>query len=107
MSIAPGDKRPVMVWIHGGSYVFGAGDAAIYDARALVEEQGVIVVSVTYRLGLLGFLGGSGGRAANVGLLDIIEALRWVKANIAAFGGDTDNITLFGQSAGGDAPSLT
>jgi para-nitrobenzyl esterase len=101
--IAPGDKRPVMVWIHGGSYVFGAGDAAIYDARALVEEQGVIVVSVTYRLGLLGFLGGSGGRAANVGLLDIIESLRWVKANIAAFGGDTDNITLFGQSAGGDA----
>ncbi|HEY5759164.1 MAG TPA: carboxylesterase family protein [Steroidobacter sp.] len=101
--IAPGDKRPVMVWIHGGSYVFGAGDAAIYDARALVEEQGVIVVSVTYRLGLLGFLGGSGGRAANVGLLDIIEALRWVKANIAAFGGDTDNVTVFGQSAGGDA----
>lgn len=101
--ITAGDKRPVMVWIHGGSYVFGAGDAAIYDARALVEEQGVIVVSVTYRLGLLGFLGGSGGRAANVGLLDIIEALRWVKANIAAFGGDTDNITLFGQSAGGDA----
>jgi para-nitrobenzyl esterase len=99
----PGDKRPVMVWIHGGSYVFGAGDAAIYDARALVEEQGVIVVSVTYRLGLLGFLGGSGGRAANVGLLDIIESLRWVKANIAAFGGDTDNITVFGQSAGGDA----
>ncbi|WP_129646689.1 carboxylesterase family protein [Peristeroidobacter agariperforans] len=102
-NIAPGDQRPVMVWIHGGSYVFGAGDAAIYDARALVEEQSVIVVSITYRLGLLGFLGGSGGRAANVGLLDIIEALRWVKANIAAFGGDADNITLFGQSAGGDA----
>ncbi|MFC4312838.1 carboxylesterase family protein [Steroidobacter flavus] len=101
--IAPVDKRPVMVWIHGGSYVFGAGDAAIYDARALVEEQGVIVVSVTYRLGLLGFLGGAGGRAANLGLLDIIEALRWVKKNIAAFGGDADNITLFGQSAGGDA----
>ncbi|WP_217705082.1 carboxylesterase family protein [Peristeroidobacter soli] len=101
--IASGEKRPVMVWIHGGSYVFGAGDAAIYDARALVEEQGVVVVSVTYRLGLLGFLGGAGGRAANLGLLDIIEALRWVKANIAAFGGDTENITLFGQSAGGDA----
>jgi para-nitrobenzyl esterase len=101
--MAPGDLRPVMVWIHGGSYVFGAGDAAIYDARALVEEQSVIVVSITYRLGLLGFLGGEGGRDANVGLLDIIEALRWVKTNIAAFGGDADNITLFGQSAGGDA----
>ncbi len=101
--IAPGDQRPVMVWIHGGSYVFGAGDAAIYDPKALVEEQGVVVVSVTYRLGLLGFLGGAAGRAANLGLLDIIEALRWVKANIVAFGGDADSITLFGQSAGGDA----
>ena len=101
--IAPGEQLPVMVWIHGGSYVFGAGDAAIYDARALVQEQNVIVVSITYRLGLLGFVGGAGGRAANVGLLDIIEALRWVKANIAAFGGDADKITLFGQSAGGDA----
>lgn len=99
----PGDRRAVMVWIHGGSYVFGAGDAAIYDPRALVEEQNVIVVSITYRLGLLGFLGGAAGRAANVGLLDIIEALRWVKANIAAFGGDADSITMFGQSAGGDA----
>jgi para-nitrobenzyl esterase len=101
--VAPGDRRPVMVWIHGGSYVFGAGDAAIYDPKALVEEQGVIVVSVTYRLGLLGFLGGGEGRAANLGLLDIIAALRWVKTNIAAFGGDPDCVTLFGQSAGGDA----
>lgn len=99
----PSDRRPVMVWIHGGSYVFGAGDAAIYDARALVEEQGVIVVSLTYRLGLLGFLGGVDGRAANLGLMDIIAALRWVKTNIAAFGGDPDCVTLFGQSAGGDA----
>ena len=101
--IAPGDARPVMVWIHGGSYVFGAGDAAIFDPRAIVAEQGVIVVSVTYRLGLFGFLGGSAGRSANVGLLDIIEALRWVNANIQAFGGAPDCVTLFGQSAGGDA----
>lgn len=101
--IQPGDARAVMVWIHGGSYVFGAGDAAIFDPRALVAEQGVIVVSVTYRLGLFGFLGGSAGRAANVGLLDIIEALRWVKRNIEAFGGAADRVTLFGQSAGGDA----
>jgi para-nitrobenzyl esterase len=101
--IHPGDARPVMVWIHGGSYVFGAGDAAIFDPRALVEEQGVIVVSVTYRLGLFGFLGGCEGRAANVGLLDIIEALRWINRNIEAFGGARDCVTLFGQSAGGDA----
>ena len=101
--IEPGDSRPVMVWIHGGSYVFGAGDAAIFDPRAIVEEQGVIVVCVTYRLGLFGFLGGSAGRAANVGLLDIIAALRWVNRNIRAFGGMPDDVTLFGQSAGGDA----
>lgn len=101
--VTPDDRRPVMVWIHGGSYVFGAGDAAIYDAKALVEEQGVIVVSITYRLGLLGFLGGTSERAANVGLMDIIAALRWVRTNIAAFGGDPDCVTLFGQSAGGDA----
>jgi para-nitrobenzyl esterase len=101
--LRPGDSRPVMVWIHGGSYVFGAGDAAIFDPRAMVEEQGVIVVSVTYRLGLFGFLGGSGGRAANVGLLDILEALRWINRNIPAFGGAADCITVFGQSAGGDA----
>ncbi|MDY6945079.1 MAG: carboxylesterase family protein [Pseudomonadota bacterium] len=101
--VAPGDRRPVMVWIHGGSYVFGAGDAAIYDARSLAQEQGVIIVSVTYRLGLLGFLGGAGERAANLGLLDIIAALRWVRTNIAACGGDPDCVTLFGQSAGGDA----
>jgi para-nitrobenzyl esterase len=101
--VQAGDSRPVMVWIHGGSYVFGAGDAAIFDPRAMVEEQGVIVVSVTYRLGLFGFLGGSGGRAANIGLLDIIEALRWVNRNIQAFGGAADCVTLFGQSAGGDA----
>lgn len=101
--LQPGEQRPVMVWIHGGSYVFGAGDAAIYDARALVEEQGVIVVSVTYRLGLLGFLGGTSERAANLGLMDIIAALRWVKTNIAGFGGNPDCVTLFGQSAGGDA----
>lgn len=102
-NISANDRRPVMVWIHGGSYVFGAGDAAIYDARSLVEEQGVIVVSITYRLGLLGFLGGTSERAANLGLMDIIAALRWVKTNIAAFGGDPDCVTLFGQSAGGDA----
>jgi para-nitrobenzyl esterase len=101
--LEPGDSRPVMVWIHGGSYVFGAGDAAIFDPRAIVEEQGVIVVSVTYRLGLFGFLGGSEGRAANVGLLDIIAALRWINRNIASLGGAPDCVTLFGQSAGGDA----
>ncbi|MEL7965808.1 carboxylesterase family protein [Vreelandella neptunia] len=95
--------RPVMVWIHGGSYVFGAGDLPVFDVRPLALEQDVIVVAVTYRLGLLGFLGGYANRPANLGLLDMISALRWVNTNIAAMGGDPANVTLFGQSAGGDA----
>ena len=74
----PGDALPVMVWIHGGSYTSGAGDAPIFDPAALVREQHVVVVSVTYRLGLLGYLGDADGRPANLGLLDQLEALRWV-----------------------------
>ncbi|PRZ17458.1 carboxylesterase family protein [Nesterenkonia sandarakina] len=97
-----GELLPVMVWIHGGSYISGAGDAPIYDPTALVEEQRVVVVSVTYRLGAFGFLGGR-GRSANLGLMDQLCALEWVQRNIAAFGGDPDTVTLFGQSAGGDA----
>ena len=99
---APGDDLPVMVWIHGGSYETGGGDEAYSDPLALVSEQRVIVVTVTYRLGPLGFLGG-GERPANLGLLDQIEALRWVQRNIGAFGGNPANVTAFGQSAGGDA----
>jgi len=93
----------VMVWIHGGSYVIGGGDLPIYDARDLVTEQRVIVVSVTFRLGVLGFLGDGETIPANLGLLDLVESLRWVRANIASFGGDPDLVTVFGQSAGGDA----
>lgn len=95
--------RPVMVWIHGGSYVFGTADLPVFDTRPLALEQDVIVVGVNYRLGLLGFLGGYAGRPANLGLLDLISALRWIGVNIAAFGGDPNNVTLFGHSAGGDA----
>lgn len=101
--VDPDEGLPVMVWVHGGSYTSGAGDSPIYDARGLVTEQRVVVVSVTYRLGLFGFLGSLAGRPANLGLLDLVEALRWVRRNIAAFGGDPDTVTLFGQSAGGDA----
>jgi len=101
--VRPGEALPVMVWIHGGSYVSGAGDMAIQDPTALVAEQRVIVVAVTYRLGLLGYLGTPSGRPANLGLLDQILAFRWVQRNIAAFGGDARNVTAFGQSAGADA----
>ncbi|TCL88550.1 para-nitrobenzyl esterase [Curtobacterium sp. PhB142] len=101
--VTPDERLPVMVWIHGGSYVIGGGDLPIYDARDLVTEQRVIVVSVTFRLGVLGFLGDGASIPANLGLLDLLESLRWVQANIAAFGGDPDLVTVFGQSAGGDA----
>lgn len=97
-----GELLPVMVWIHGGSYITGAGDAPIYDPAALVSEQRVVVVAVTYRLGAFGYLGGP-GRTANLGLCDQLSALEWVQRNIASFGGDPDAVTVFGQSAGGDA----
>lgn len=101
----PADVRvdeglPVLVWIHGGSYTTGAGDAPIMDPAALVAEQHVVVVNVTYRLGLFGYLGSGHDRPANLGLL---EALRWVRRNIGAFSGNPEQVTVFGQSSGGDA----
>jgi para-nitrobenzyl esterase len=101
--LMPDEKLPVMVWIHGGSYTTGSGDLAIFDPARLVAENRVLVVSVTYRLGLFGFLATPAGRPGNLGLLDQLEAFRWVQRNIAAFGGDPGRVTAFGQSAGGDA----
>jgi para-nitrobenzyl esterase len=91
---------PVMVWLHGGAYMSGAGEARKYDADSLAQE-GLIVVNVTYRLGIFGYLPPSWAQTDNLGLLDQIEALRWVQMNIGAFGGDPGNVTVFGQSAGG------
>lgn len=96
-------KLPVIVWIHGGSYEIGCGDLSSADATEWVREQNVIIVNVSYRLGIFGFLGGTDEKPANLGLLDIIEALKWIKSAISEFGGDAENITLFGQSSGGDA----
>lgn len=101
--LQPEEQLPVMVWIHGGSYTTGSGDLAIFDPARLVAENRVVVVSVTYRLGLFGFLATPAGRPGNLGLLDQLEAFRWVQRNIAAFGGDPGRVTAFGQSAGGDA----
>ncbi|GAB7191676.1 carboxylesterase family protein [Kineococcus sp. NUM-3379] len=97
-----GRSRPVMVWIHGGAYLVGDGDG-IYDPTALVAENDVVVVTVNYRLGILGYLGIEGVAPANLGLLDQLEALRWVRREIAGFGGDPGQVTVFGESAGGDA----
>lgn len=98
----PGDALPVMVWIHGGAYRNGGCDSPIYDRVPLVSENHVVVVAINYRLALLGFVRDQQGGFANNGLLDVIEALRWVQANIASFGGDPANVTIFGQSAGAD-----
>ncbi|WP_166868643.1 carboxylesterase family protein [Salinibacterium sp. ZJ70] len=100
---APDAALPVMVFVHGGSYVAGGGDNPLHDPARLVAEQGVVAVNVTYRLGLLGFLGDGTTRPANLGLLDIRLALAWVRRNIAAFGGDPSRVTAFGESAGADA----
>ncbi|WP_422749325.1 carboxylesterase family protein [Mycobacterium sp. WMMD1722] len=94
---------PVMVWFHGGAYVAGGGEAAGYDPDLLVGEGGVVVVTVTYRLGLLGYLNLHDPGTENLGLRDQLCALQWVRDNIAAFGGDPQRVTVFGQSAGGDS----
>jgi para-nitrobenzyl esterase len=103
----PADRRadeilPIVVWVHGGSYVSGAGDLAIYDPATWVAEQRVVFVAVTYRLGLFGFLG-TDSTPPNLGLLDLLEALRWVQRNIVPFGGDPALVTMFGHSSGADA----
>ena len=88
---------PVLVWIHGGAYTNGAGSIAWYNGASLAS-RGCIVVAINYRLGAFGFLGDG-----NYGTLDMLSALRWVQRNISSFGGDTNNVTIFGQSAGGSA----
>jgi para-nitrobenzyl esterase len=97
---------PVMVWLHGGAFITGSGQDRMFDGSRLAARHEVLVVTVNYRLGALGFLhlgdllGGGYEASGNVGLLDQIAALKWVAGNIAAFGGDPDRITVFGQSAG-------
>ncbi|MCK4286015.1 MAG: carboxylesterase family protein, partial [Candidatus Lokiarchaeota archaeon] len=96
------NKRPVMVWIHGGGFDTGSG--RIYDGTFLAKRGNVVVVSINYRLNALGF-SFIPGVTSNVGMLDQITALKWVRNNIENFGGDPDNITIFGESAGGMAVS--
>jgi para-nitrobenzyl esterase len=99
--------RPVMVWIHGGGFTIGTGAQLMADEMALVDRGDVVLVSINYRLGALGFLNlnevtrGAIPATGNEGLLDQVAALRWVRENIAAFGGDPENVTIFGESAGG------
>jgi para-nitrobenzyl esterase len=95
-----GHHRPVMVWIHGGS--FNTGSATLYDARNLATKTGAVVVTINYRLGALGFLGFPGlDGSGTFGLADQHAALKWVQRNARNFGGDPRNVTVFGESAGG------
>jgi para-nitrobenzyl esterase len=101
-----GDRKPVMVWVHGGAYILGSASQPLYDGRAIASGGDVVVVTMNYRLGALGFLDLSEFDSprrrfdSNLGLRDVLGALHWVRDNIAAFGGDPNRVTLFGESAG-------
>ncbi len=110
-NVGGSDLQPVMVWIHGGSHQAGAGSQSIYQANQLVEN-GVVLVTINYRLGVFGYIAHPAlsaddprGVSGNYGLLDQVAALAWIKDNIATFGGDPNNVTIFGESAG--AQSVT
>ncbi len=101
------ERRPVLFWIHGGGFTIGSGSQPGYNGRTLASRGNVVVVTINYRLGAPGFLdlnevtGGKIPATGNEGLLDQVAALEWVRDNISAFGGDPDNVTIFGESAGG------
>ncbi|XP_072136083.1 fatty acyl-CoA hydrolase precursor, medium chain-like isoform X1 [Mobula birostris] len=98
-------KLPVMVWIHGGGFIFGS--SLLFDGSPLAAYEDVVVVVIQYRLGVLGFLSsGDEHMPANLGMLDQIEALKWVQENIKSFGGDPNSVTIFGESSGGIAVTL-
>lgn len=105
--LSDGKMRPVMVWLHGGGYTAGSScELPSYDGENLASTGDVVVVSVNHRLNILGFLDLSAvnekyAESANVGMMDLVAALQWVHANIANFGGDPGNVTIFGQSGGG------
>jgi para-nitrobenzyl esterase len=108
----PDERLPVMVWIHGGAFNFGSASQPEYNGKNLAQK-GVVVVTINYRLGPLGFLvhpllskESAYNASGNYGLLDQIAALKWVQKNIAAFGGNPDRVTIFGQSAGSRSVSL-
>ena len=106
-----GGKRPVMVWFHGGGYSYGSGGWPAYNGRNLSEKGDVVVVTVNHRLNAFGYLnlaekfGEEYAASGNVGNLDLVRSLEWVRDNIAAFGGDPDNVTIMGESGGGSKVS--
>ena len=106
--VGDGRKRPVLVWIHGGGYASGSDrELRPYDGERLAREHDVVMVSMNHRLNVLGFLdlssfaGERYASSGNAGMLDLVQALEWVRENVGAFGGDPGNVTIFGQSGGG------
>lgn len=102
----PGDALPVMVWLHGGSFLSGSANLALYDGHQLASEQQLVIVSINHRLNIFGYLhlaalDACHAQIANLGQQDILLALEWIAKNIHEFGGNPDNITLFGESGGG------
>ena len=102
---ATSGRRPVMVWFHGGGFASGSASYSIYDGRELARKHDVVAIGVNHRLNVFGYLylaefGGKWAQASNAGMLDAVRALEWIKENIARFGGDPNNVTIFGQSGG-------
>ncbi len=106
-SVDQHSKRPVMVWFHGGYFTAGSGSSRFYDGTRLCRQGDVVVVTVNHRLNVFGFLdvselgGADFAQSGNVGMVDLVAALEWVRVNIASFGGDPENVTIFGESGGG------
>jgi para-nitrobenzyl esterase len=106
-AVADGKKRPVMFWCHGGGFVTGSGSSPVTDGTNLARRGDVVVVSINHRLNVLGFTyleefgGAEFAQSGDAGMLDIVQALKWVRQNIERFGGDPGNVTIFGQSGGG------
>jgi len=100
-------KRPVLVWLHGGGFATGSGGSALYDGTNMARTQDVVVLTINHRLNVFGYLdlseiaGSDYADSSNAGMLDVVLALRWVKENIARFGGNPANVTVFGESGGG------
>jgi para-nitrobenzyl esterase len=110
--VGDGGKRPVMVWLHGGAFGYGSGNREVTDGTNLARRGNVVVVSVNHRLNIFGFLhlaeigGPFWAHSGNAGVLDLVAALRWVRDNISAFGGNPGNVTIFGESGGGGKVSV-
>lgn len=111
---APGDgrKRPVLLWFHGGGFEAGSGSSPLYDGTNMVKRGDVVLCTINHRLSVFGFcdlsgyLGDEFAQSGNVGYLDLVASMRWVRENIAAFGGDPDNVMIYGQSGGGRKVSV-